>query len=67
MIIFYQHLYIITTVLVTSVCWLIEMYRNDALGVHLLNHCSIAPSSGNSIELPSLTNNTSFSIVIALL
>lgn len=51
----------------TSVCRLIEMYGSDALGVHLLNHCSIAPSLGNSIEVPSLTNNTSFSIVIALL
>lgn len=54
-------------VLVASVCRLIEMYGNDALGVHLLTHCSIAPSSENSVEVPSLTNNTSFSIVIALL
>lgn len=43
------------------------MYGNDVPGVHLLNRSSIAPSSGNSIELPCLTNNTSLSIVIVLL
>lgn len=42
------------------------MWCNDALQVHSLYHCSIATILGNSIELPSLINNTLFSIVIAL-
>lgn len=62
------NLYIKTTFVGNqSVCWLIEIHCNDALGVHSLNHCTIAAGSENSIVLPSLTNNTSFSIVIALL
>lgn len=49
-------------------CWLIEVCRNDALRVHLLNHCTIVAGSWfNLTQFPFLTNSTSFTIVIALL